>query len=182
MDSSTSKVYSPQFDSLPDEIVMSIAEYLDEAQLPIVRMLNRKFAKALKDITKIPPKDIMEYYAATRNLKFIRYLYKNKCPWNERTCEMAAFTGNLDCLQFLHENGCPWNERTYGAAQMLTQLPHVEMSAKGMECLSYAISHRCPGGKFANPYTTPACLLILVNILIFVIAAFMASIIWLCEK
>ena len=152
MGSNTSKFYSSPFDSLPDEIVGSITEYLDEAQLPIVRMTNRKFAKALKDIRKIPPKALMECYAGIGNLKFIKYLYKNKCPWDEKACEMAAYIGNLNCLRFLHENGCPWNEKTIGTAGMHAQLNTTEIAIKGRECFDYAKQHGCPGWRNYSEY------------------------------
>ena len=40
----------------------------------------------------------------------------NGCPWDERTCEGAAYSGNLEVLQWLRANGCPWDWRNCEAA------------------------------------------------------------------
>ena len=34
----------------------------------------------------------------------------NGCPWDEGTCDGAAFRGHLPLLQWARQNGCPWNE------------------------------------------------------------------------
>ena len=59
---------------------------------------------------------------------------ENGCPWNERTCQVAACNGQLDCLKYLHENGCPWNQDTCLWAEKYGHL----------DCLKYAYEHGCP--------------------------------------
>ena len=63
-----------------------------------------------------------------------------KCPWNERTCEAAAWSGELECLKYAHENGCPWDEETCAAAAEGGMAP-VEGH---LECLKYAHENGCP--------------------------------------
>ncbi len=46
------------------------------------------------------------------NLKCLKLLRKQGCPWDEVTCEAAAYGGHLECLKYLHKNGCPWDERS----------------------------------------------------------------------
>ena len=45
-------------------------------------------------------------------LKILKYLHENGCPWTSLTCSLAAGNGHLNCLKYLHENGCPWDLST----------------------------------------------------------------------
>jgi hypothetical protein len=44
------------------------------------------------------------------HLEVLQWLHANDCPWNERTCMLAARRGHLEVLQWAIENGCPWDE------------------------------------------------------------------------
>jgi hypothetical protein len=46
-------------------------------------------------------------------------LRENGCPWDDRTCWMAAENGHLEVLQWAHANGCPWDDRTRDEAARL---------------------------------------------------------------
>ena len=72
--------------------------------------------------------DTCDLAAADGNLKRLKELHENGCPWNYKTCTAAAGGGRLECLKYAHENGCPWTESTCTAA------------AHGghLECLKYA--------------------------------------------
>ena len=133
------------FDVFPDDTIRCIAEFCD-LDYSILRMISRKWANALKNINpnRISPTDLMSRCAGFGNLKFIRYLYENKCPWNEEACEMAAFEGSLPCLQFLHENGCPWDERTDEAVRSVTEVNNHEKTLTREKCVEYLRQHRCP--------------------------------------
>ena len=72
--------------------------------------------------------------AMTGQLACLQYAHENGCPWDERACEWAAMRGHLDCLKYLHENGCPWDESTCQRAAKWCRL----------ECLKYAYEHGCP--------------------------------------
>ena len=75
------------------------------------------------------------YYAATGgHLEVLKYAHENHCPWCEYTCAQAAEGGHLEVLKYLQENGCPWDDRTCKAA------------AEGghLEVLKYLIENRCP--------------------------------------
>ena len=39
-------------------------------------------------------------------------LRANGCPWDLWTCAKAANSGHLEVLQWARANGCPWDERT----------------------------------------------------------------------
>ena len=39
----------------------------------------------------------------------LQWCRENGCPWDERTCMIAAQYGDLSILQWCRENGCPWN-------------------------------------------------------------------------
>lgn len=42
----------------------------------------------------------------------LKWARANKCPWDERSCALAARGGHLDILQWCRTNDCPWNEMT----------------------------------------------------------------------
>jgi len=94
-------------------------------------------------------------------LESLKYAHENGCPWNERTCEVAAEAGHLECLKYAHENGCPWDERAcfeaaqYGHLDCLKYLHEngctwdertCGVAAYGgyLECLQYAHENGCP--------------------------------------
>ena len=43
------------------------------------------------------------------HLDVLKFAHENGCPWDRKTCEMAACRGHLDVLKYAHENGCPWD-------------------------------------------------------------------------
>jgi hypothetical protein len=61
----------------------------------------------------------------------------NGCPWNRRTCALAAGGGHMVALRWAREHGCEWNARTCASA------------ARGghMEVLVWAREHHCPWDK-----------------------------------
>jgi hypothetical protein len=64
----------------------------------------------------------------------LAYAHVHGCPWDARTCEVAANWGRLDALLYAHEHGCPWDARTVNAA-----------AERGKDsCLAYALAHGCP--------------------------------------
>ena len=75
--------------------------------------------------------------ALNGNLKLLKVLRENGCPWDEVTCREAALNGHLECLKYLHENGCPWDKKTCSEAALGGHL----------ECLKYAHENGCPWDK-----------------------------------
>ena len=73
----------------------------------------------------------------------LKYAHESGCPWNEMTCEVAAFGDHLDVLKYLHENGCPWNEEVCEAAA----------ESERLDVLRWAIENGCP--YKVNDYTRP---------------------------
>ena len=56
--------------------------------------------------------------AISGNMELLKWLYENKCPWNEDACSSAAIQKDLEILKFLREKGCPWDRYTTGNALM----------------------------------------------------------------
>lgn len=55
--------------------------------------------------------------AGLGKLSLVKIAHENGCPWDEKTCSVAALHGHLECLKYAHENGCDWgDERTTAAA------------------------------------------------------------------
>jgi hypothetical protein len=42
----------------------------------------------------------------------LQWARRNGCPWDERTCEVAAGRGHLEILRWARQHGCPWTEGT----------------------------------------------------------------------
>jgi hypothetical protein len=42
----------------------------------------------------------------------LKWARENGCPWDGRTCELAAEGGHLEVLKWARENGAPWYENT----------------------------------------------------------------------
>ncbi len=67
------------------------------------------------------------------NLKCLKYLHENECPWNIQTTYAATRNGHLECLKYAHENGCRLDEKnTYIAAEN-----------GHLECLKYLRENNC---------------------------------------
>jgi hypothetical protein len=61
----------------------------------------------------------------------------DKCPWNLKTCEVAASGGHLDVLKWARIHGCDWSESTCEAA-----------AAGGhLRTLKWARRNNCPWNK-----------------------------------
>ena len=42
--------------------------------------------------------------ARNGNMELLIFLHENGCPWDIRTCSLAAEFGHLECLKYAHEN------------------------------------------------------------------------------
>jgi len=49
-------------------------------------------------------------WAEDGDLEGLKAARQNGCPWDERTCNYAAYRGHLPVLQWARQNGCPWEE------------------------------------------------------------------------
>jgi len=45
--------------------------------------------------------------AITNNLRALRYLHEQDCPWDEKTILCSISSGHLECLQYALLDGCP---------------------------------------------------------------------------
>jgi len=58
----------------------------------------------------------------------------NGCPWEAKTCSLAALRGHLEALQWARDNDCPWDLETCVDAALGGHL----------EVLRWAREHGCP--------------------------------------
>ena len=85
------------------------------------RIYDAAFAGDLEMIKKFYNKDLADsdvFYFAAENgdLKIMKWLHENKCPWNSQTFWVAAKKGDLKMMKWLHKNKCPWDAATFGFA------------------------------------------------------------------
>ncbi|KAL5239972.1 hypothetical protein ACI65C_007382 [Semiaphis heraclei] len=78
--------------------------------------------------------DPVEAAVTIGNLRMLKYLHQNQCPWSSETCTFAALSGQLECLKYARDHGCSWNVRTCTAAVRMDKF----------ECLKYAVENGCP--------------------------------------
>jgi hypothetical protein len=61
----------------------------------------------------------------------------NGCPWNRRTCQLAAARGKLEALQWMREQNCPWISYSFGVCEAAAMGGHLAV-------LRWAREHDCP--------------------------------------
>lgn len=49
-------------------------------------------------------------------LRMLKWLRRNSCPWNEKTCSEAAANGHLEVLQWAVNHGCDWDTSIFKIA------------------------------------------------------------------
>ena len=64
---------------------------------------------------------------AADNIKILKYLHENGCPWDDKVTYKAALKGNLDCLMYALENDCPVTENLVLASVV----------SRSLKCLEY---------------------------------------------
>ena len=60
----------------------------------------------------------MRAAAQEGHIDVMRCLKEAECPWDERTCSVAAHCGQLETLRWARENGCDCDERTCANAAL----------------------------------------------------------------
>ena len=76
--------------------------------LEIVKWIYSKYTFSV-DTNKALLYNLCINAAGGGHLELLKFLYDNKCPWDEYICAEAAYNGHLDVLKFLHEHSCPWD-------------------------------------------------------------------------
>ena len=51
--------------------------------------------------------------ALNGNLKNMKWLKENNCPWNKQTFYYAVRNDNLKNMKWLKKNNCPWDEWSF---------------------------------------------------------------------
>ena len=90
----------------------------------------------------------------------LQWARQNGCPWNEGTCNWAAYEGHLEVLQWAHQNGCPWNQSTCTSAVKKGHLEVLQWARRNgcpwdeqtwrlarSNCRPYLLEHGCPGAE-----------------------------------
>jgi hypothetical protein len=95
---------------LPQELLDKIFLYLDYDTLVNCREIQSEFVKSTTHY------NCCKDAAINGNLKALKWLKEQGCPWNENTFGVAVKNGNIDTLVWLKENGCPWNSWTFVSA------------------------------------------------------------------
>jgi hypothetical protein len=149
----------PLLRALGGDLLRAVAEHLDDADLPCLRLT----CKAFRDHSSPAQKKCRTDYLRTRalavfacarmpgfvvDLPTMLYLaarvgcvavlaelvVNRQCALTAGECAAAAGKGHLDALAWLHSRGCPWNIRTCNSAAVEGHL----------EVLRYAHEHGCP--------------------------------------
>ena len=81
--------------------------------------------------TEEEPFKLVTFFAS---FELLAWAKTNRCPWEARTCALAAKHGLVEALQWARENDCPWDERTCTQAAWYGQL----------EALMWAREYGCP--------------------------------------
>lgn len=99
----------------------------------------------LKDKTIFRNEFIFELAARNKNttagLIIMKWLYENKCPWDESIFICAAKNGDLDNMKWLHKMGCPWN---VNVTIMLSR----QKNNNNLNNLKWLIDNGCPFNKW----------------------------------
>lgn len=127
---------------LPSELVALILQFYirDDSDTIIVRAIS----KNLLELSPRPIKSGGQYRVYVSRLvsskSLIVWARANRCPWNERTCALAAKGGHLEVLKLLRDNGCPWDTATFswaarrGHLEVLKWLRANDCPRAGWEC------------------------------------------------
>ena len=98
--------------------VLTLSRKVDECKLLAFGVVARVFS-------------VGDFLGSTVRLAWAK---ANGCPWDERTCELAARGGHLVALQWARAQGCMWCEKTCARA------------ARGghLAVLQWAREYNCP--------------------------------------
>ena len=67
-------------------------------------------------------KNMFNYLIDNSNLKYMKLLLKNGCPWNKWTFSLAVISGNLKNMKWLKKNGCIMNVLAFKYAALYDNL------------------------------------------------------------
>lgn len=101
------------FNLLPSEVITYMSKYFDDEELPILRMINKRFASILKGVSVIRPNELVTHFVSMNNLKHVKYLCENGCPWNI-DAQSAASVYSEECLLYLNEIAQPKERKSIG--------------------------------------------------------------------
>jgi hypothetical protein len=133
-----SPVIGRLFDQLPYVFAAEVLPHLDPADRAAVAQVGPLWLAAVV-ASGLPragksaglPLKLNEFVGSVHRLAWAKEI---GCPWNTRTCALAAAGGHLAVLKWLREHRCPWDSSTCAAA------------AEGgyLEVLQWLWEHHCP--------------------------------------
>ena len=94
-------------DSLPDEMCLEIAGWLEPAEQDVLRCVDRRFAR----ITPETYVNLLEYGARHGLLEYCE-MGLARGDDDRRVCEIAAERGHLRVIVWAGASGCPWGGST----------------------------------------------------------------------
>jgi hypothetical protein len=125
-------------EDLPEVVERFVLPALDPTALALLARVRRGWRTVVVSsglrcagIIEGVPLTVTEFCGSVEQLAWAK---ANGCPWNERTCALAAEGGHLDVLKWAREHHCPWSGRTCDSA---AQGGHLDV-------LKWALEHDCP--------------------------------------
>ena len=101
------------FNLLPNDVIKYMSKYLDDEELPILRMVSKKFANAFKNVSKTSPEKLIIHFVLLESLKHVKYLCENGCPWDTNARIVSLFDDEA-CSLYLNRIKRPKERRSIG--------------------------------------------------------------------
>jgi len=150
-----SPVLGRLFDRLPDIFAAEVLPRLDPADRAVVAQVGPLWLAAVV-ASSLPragkftgmPLKLNEFVGTVPRLAWAK---DNRCPWDSRTCALAAAGGHLAALKWLREHHCPWDDRVQDERHRDQLLDCCSLAARGghLEVLKYLRQHGFPCGVLA---------------------------------
>jgi hypothetical protein len=138
-------------EDLPEVVERFVLPALDPTALALLARVRRDWHAVVVSsglpcagITEGAPLRVTEFCGTVDRLAWAK---ANGCPWNERTCALAARGGQIELLKWARMPDCPWNERTCASAAVGGHLAVADVGAGAPLPVGrvYVCSCRCEG-------------------------------------
>ena len=129
-------------EDLPEVVERFVLQALDPTAMALLARVRRECHAVVVSsdlpcagITEGAPLRVTEFCGTVDRLAWAK---ANGCPWNERTCALAARGGRIEVLKWAREHHCPWDEDTCASAA----------EWKHLEVLMWARKRHCPWNEW----------------------------------
>ena len=129
------------FEDASDVFNAHVLSRLDGGDLAMLALVSRSmrgvvFASSVGDVRDVAAvrRELAWAPNFVGSVSRLTWAKEQGCPWDTRTCRVAAYGGHLEVLQWARANGAPWDEDTCADA------------AEGghLEVLQWAQANGCP--------------------------------------